>query len=261
MKDKETMKKGIYILPSIFTLGNIFCGFYAIISALNRHFQAASIAILVAGIFDALDGRVARLTNSCSRFGVEFDSLADLISFGMAPGILIYIWALMPFGRIGWIASFLFVVCGALRLARFNCQVTTSESKSFTGLPIPAAAGTLASFVILSRLFEVPQDIKPIVIAGLAYVLAFLMVSTIRYRSLKQVNLKEKKPFHALVMITLLLLVVAAEPRVMFFLIFLGYVISGPAEILLVHAKVLNPHTVAKRYRSRILKGEKGEQG
>ena len=137
------MKKGIYILPSIFTLGNMFCGFYAIIAVLSDHFQAAAVAILLAGVFDALDGRVARLTNSCSKFGVEFDSLADLVSFGLAPGILIYMWALKPFGRIGWLASFLFVVCGALRLARFNCQIHTSESWSFTGLPIPMAAGTI----------------------------------------------------------------------------------------------------------------------
>jgi CDP-diacylglycerol--serine O-phosphatidyltransferase len=254
------VKKGIYILPSIFTLGNIFCGFYAIISVLNNHFQAAAIAILVAGIFDALDGRVARLTNSCTKFGVEFDSLADLISFGMAPGILIYIWALRPFGRIGWLASFLVVVCGALRLARFNCQVNTSESKKFTGLPIPAAAGAISSFIIFNQLLFGPDVRKPIWIVILAYALAFLMVSTIRYRSLKQLNLREKKPFHVLVMILLILLIVAAEPRVMCFIIFMGYVISGPAEMVLKHMRVLTPYAIKKRHQSRILKGEKGER-
>ena len=253
------LKKGIYILPSIFTLGNIFCGFYAIISVLNNHFQAAAIAIILAGIFDALDGRVARMTNTCSRFGVEFDSLADLISFGLAPGILIYIWALKPFGRIGWLASFLYVVCGALRLARFNCQVHTSESKSFTGLPIPAAAATISSFIIINQLIMVSDERKPIWIAILAYTLAFLMVSTIRYRSLKQLNLKEKKPFHVLVMMLLFLLIVAAEPRVMFFLIFLGYVISGPTEMFLRHVKWLHPHAISRRKRSTILKGDNRE--
>ena len=226
---------------------------------LNYHFQAAAIAILIAGIFDALDGRVARLTNSCTKFGVEFDSLADLVSFGMAPGILIYIWALKPFGRIGWLASFLFVVCGALRLARFNCQVHTSESKNFTGLPIPAAAGTISSFIILINLVLGPEGRKPILIAILAYGLAFLMASTIKYRSLKQLNLKEKKPFHVLVMILLLLLVVAAEPRVMCFLAFFGYVVSGPTEVLLKHVKVFHPIALAKKRRSRILKGDKGD--
>jgi CDP-diacylglycerol--serine O-phosphatidyltransferase len=253
------MKRGIYILPSIFTLGNIFCGFYAIISVLNNHFQAAAIAILVAGILDALDGRVARLTKTCSKFGVEFDSLADLISFGMAPGILIYMWALRPFGRIGWLASFLFVVCGALRLARFNCQVNTSESKSFTGLPIPAAAGTISSFIILNQFLFGPDVRKPILIVILAYAMAFLMVSTIRYRSLKQLNLREKRPFHVLVMILLILLVVAAEPRVMCFILFLGYVISGPVEMILKHVRVLTPHAIVKKHRSRILKGDKDE--
>lgn len=253
------MKKGIYILPSIFTLGNMFCGFYAIIAVLSDHFQAAAVAILLAGVFDALDGRVARLTNSCSKFGVEFDSLADLVSFGLAPGILIYMWALKPFGRIGWLASFLFVVCGALRLARFNCQIHTSESWSFTGLPIPMAAGTISSFIILNHFLWGANARKPILIAVLAYALAFLMVSTIRYRSFKQVNLKEKKPFHMLVMILLFLLVFAAEPRVMCFLIFFGYVVSGPTELILKHVRVFHPLSIAKKHGSRIMKGDKGE--
>ena len=227
---------------------------------LNNDFQAAAIAILLAGLFDALDGRVARMTNTCSRFGVEFDSLADLISFGVAPGLLIYIWALKPFGRIGWLASFLYVVCGALRLARFNCQVHTSESKNFTGLPIPAAAATISSFIIIHQLLRIPYDKRPFLVAILAYTLAFLMVSTIRYRSLKQLNLKEKRPFHVLVMILLFLLIVVAEPRVMCFMIFLGYVISGPTEMVLKHVKLLNPHTITKRHRSTILKGENREQ-
>lgn len=253
------MKRGVYILPNMFTLGNIFCGFYAIIAVLNKHFHTAAIAILLAAVFDGIDGRVARLTNTCSRFGVEFDSLADMISFGVAPGLLIYIWALRPFDRIGWLASFLYVVCGALRLARFNCQVHTSESKSFTGLPIPAAAGTISSFIILHQFLFGPEGKKPILIALMAYALAFLMVSTIRYRSLKQLNLKERKPFNVLVLILLLLLLIAAEPNLMFFLIFLVYVISGPTETVWSHAKALLPHTASRREPLKKLKGEKSE--
>lgn len=252
------MKKGIYILPNIFTLGNIFCGFYAIIATLNNHFQLAAIAILVAAVFDGIDGRVARLTNTCSRFGIEFDSLADLISFGVAPGILIYIWALKPFDRIGWLASFLFVVCGALRLARFNCQVNTAESRSFTGLPIPAAAGAISSFVIIHGFLFGPEGNKPILIALMAYILAFLMVSTIRYRSLKQLKLRQKRPFHTLVFILFVLLIVAAEPRIMLFVIFFGYVVSGPSEMLMMRSRQLLSHkSIGRQLNMR--KENKGE--
>jgi len=128
------MKKGVYILPNLITMGNMFCGFFAIVSAFNGAFFRAAVAILIAAVMDGLDGKVARLTNTSSRFGMEFDSLADLVSFGVAPAILIYAWALKPFGRFGWAAAFLFAVCGAMRLARFNVQADSSESKNFTGL-------------------------------------------------------------------------------------------------------------------------------
>ena len=253
------MKKGVYLLPNIFTFGNIFCGFYSIISVLNNHYQTAAIAILVAVVFDGIDGKVARLTKTCSRFGVEFDSLADIISFGLAPGLLIYIWALRPFERIGWLASFLFVVCGALRLARFNCQVNSAESKNFTGLPIPAAAGTISSFIILHIFIFGPEGKKPILIALMAYLLAFLMVSTIKYRSFKELRLKQKRPFHALVFILLLLLIVASEPQVMFFMIFLAYIISGPFEMILSHLRRILPDTVIKINKLSTRKEKKGE--
>ncbi|MBN2372326.1 CDP-diacylglycerol--serine O-phosphatidyltransferase [bacterium] len=251
------MKRGIYILPNLFTLGNIFCGFYALIAALKNQFQVAAIAILAAVIFDGIDGRIARLTNTCSRFGIEFDSLADLISFGAAPGLLIYLWALQPFERIGWLASFLFLVCGALRLARFNCQVNTDESKSFTGLPIPAAAGTISSFIILHQFLFGPDGRKPIIIALMAYILAFLMVSTIRYRSLKELKLKERKPFNVLVLTLLLLLVIIAEPKVMLFIVFLIYVMSGPAQMILTHAKGIPSYAATKGHALKGLERRK----
>ena len=151
LDEKKSMKKGIYILPNLFTLGNMLCGFYSIISTIEGRFHHAAVAIFIAALADGLDGKIARLTKTCSRFGVEFDSLADLVSFGVAPALLIYIWALRPYQRVGWLAAFLFVICGALRLARFNVQVYTSENKYFTGLPIPAAATTIASFVLLHQ--------------------------------------------------------------------------------------------------------------
>lgn len=229
------MKKGIYILPNLFTLGNMLCGFYSIISTIDGRFQHAALAIFAAALFDGLDGRIARLTGTCSRFGVEFDSLADLLSFGMAPALLIYIWALQPYQRIGWLAAFLFVICGALRLARFNVQVYSSESKHFTGLPIPAAATTIASFVLLHQFLFGEDGSKPILIAGLAYMLAFLMVSTIKYRNFKQWKLKERKPFSVLVFIALLLLVILAQPQIMVFILISGYVLSGVGELIFLH--------------------------
>ena len=137
----KKLRRGIFLLPNIFTTLNLFCGFYSIIASTSGKFLAAAVAIIIAGVFDWLDGKIARATNTTSRFGVEYDSLADLVSFGMAPGIMMYLWALQPLGRIGWLAAFLFAACGALRLARFNTQFGSISSKHFIGLPIPAAAG------------------------------------------------------------------------------------------------------------------------
>ena len=242
------MKKGIYILPNLFTLGNMLCGFYSIISTIEGRFHHAAIAIFIAALADGLDGKVARLTGTCSRFGVEFDSLADLLSFGIAPALLIYIWALGPYQRVGWLAAFLFVICGALRLARFNVQVYTSENKYFTGLPIPAAAATIASFVLLHQFLFKEEGNKPIIIAALAYILAFLMVSNIKYRSFKHWKLRERKPFYFLVLIALLLLVILAQPQIMVFILTCGYVLSGIGEKLFIHKP--KPFTAKKNYRS-----------
>jgi CDP-diacylglycerol--serine O-phosphatidyltransferase len=145
------MKKSIYLLPNIFTTGNLLCGFSSIVASINGHYLQAAIAILIAVGLDYLDGKVARLTNSASAFGLEYDSLADLLSFGMAPGLLLYAWMLRSFGPFGWLAAFLFVICGALRLARFNVQAMGVQKFTFTGLPIPAAAGVLASMVLVGR--------------------------------------------------------------------------------------------------------------
>jgi len=221
------MKKGIYLIPNLCTLGNLFCGFYAIVAVLNNDFVSAGEIILLSLIFDGLDGKLARLTNTMSRFGVEFDSLADVISFGVAPAILIYKWALISYGRVGWLAAFLYMACGAMRLARFNVMVDNDEKRYFTGLPIPAGAAFIASFVILHNYLFGAMGSKPPIIAGIAYVLAFLMVSNVKYRSFKDFDLRQKKPFNILVSGLLIAIIFVAEPQISFFILFAAYPLSG----------------------------------
>ncbi|KAB0664888.1 CDP-diacylglycerol--serine O-phosphatidyltransferase [Oryzomonas japonica] len=224
----ENLKKGIYILPNLFTTGSMFAGFYSLVASLNGNFDVAALWIFASAVFDGLDGKVARLTGTTSKFGVEYDSLADLVSFGVTPGLMMYAWALKPFGRLGWLAAFLFVVCGALRLARFNVQVNTVESKRFVGLPIPAAASMVAATVLLFHHFGWPSTYKRLAILVLIYLLAFLMVSGFRYYSFKDPALIKRQPFGFLLLAVVLLIVVAAEPAVMTFGIMLTYVVSGP---------------------------------
>lgn len=232
----ESMRKGIYILPNLFTTGSLFAGFYGIVATTNGDFNSAALWILVSSIFDGLDGKVARLTGTSTKFGVEFDSLADLVAFGVAPGILMYSWALKPFGRLGWLAAFLFVVCGALRLARFNVQVNTVESKRFVGLPIPAAASMVSATVLLFHRFGW-GSYKKLAILILIYFLAFLMVSGFRYYSFKDPELIKRQPFAFLVLAILLLIVIAAEPVLMLFVVFLAYISSGPIGFLMTYPR------------------------
>jgi CDP-diacylglycerol--serine O-phosphatidyltransferase len=229
----ESMRKGIYILPNLFTTGSLFAGFYSMIATMNGDFRTAAIWVLVSSIFDGLDGKVARLTGTSSKFGVEYDSLADVVAFGVTPGLLMYRWALQPFGRIGWLAAFLFLVCGALRLARFNVQVNTVESKRFVGLPIPAAASMVSATVLVFHHYGLsPVAYRQGAVLALIYFLAFLMVSNFRYYSFKDPELIKRQPFGFLVVAVLLLVVIAAEPVLMLFLLFLCYVFSGPVGFI-----------------------------
>ena len=227
------MKKGIYLLPNLLTSGSMFLGFYAILHSFQGDFTRAAIAILIAAVLDGLDGRVARLTRTESRFGVEYDSLADLISFGVAPAVLAYTWALKPFGRFGWLAAFLFLACGALRLARFNVQVNSVESSHFVGLPIPAAAAMIATLVLFVRRLNIVLVNRSLIILLMVYVLAFLMVSAIRFYSFKKFDLIRHKPFSTLVLAVLAFVVIVSEPEIMLFIIFCLYILSGPAIYLL----------------------------
>ena len=187
-KKNKTKKKfrGIYILPNLLTTASLFSGFYAIIAAINGRFEAAALAILISLVLDGLDGRVARMTQSASGFGLQYDSLADLVAFGVAPGILVYLWALQPFGRFGWVAAFLFVVCGALRLARFNVQIGSIDPRYFNGLPIPAAATMVATAILFYYHLGEWAPSRHIYILAMIYILSFLMVSNIKFYSFKK---------------------------------------------------------------------------
>jgi CDP-diacylglycerol--serine O-phosphatidyltransferase len=243
---KERSRRGIYILPNIFTSLNLFCGFYAVIAAIDGKFSAAAIAIIIGVMFDILDGKIARATNTTSQFGLEYDSLADLLSFGLAPGIMIYLWALKPLGRIGWLAAFLFMACGALRLARFNSQVGTVGSDYFVGLPIPAGASMAATTVLFCHRFNIAGN--PIVILILLYILSFLMVSTIKYNSFKKPELFRKMNFNVLVAVILILIFIASQPPIALFILGLTYVISGPYITIRHHRRSMRkasiPHEV-----------------
>jgi CDP-diacylglycerol--serine O-phosphatidyltransferase len=240
MKKRRTpikMRKGIYILPNLFTTGNLFCGFWAIISVFQENFYYAAIAILLASAFDILDGKVARLSGATSKFGVQYDSLADLVSFGIAPALLAFSWALRPYGKFGWLAAFLFVVCGALRLARFNVQSSSGEAKYFKGLPIPAAASMIALTILLYFELIETGGVKDIVILVMIYILAFLMVSSIRYFSFKELNLAKRKPFSIFIFVILSMIVIAYQPIIVLFGFTLVYVFSGPVNMVIAWQK------------------------
>jgi CDP-diacylglycerol--serine O-phosphatidyltransferase len=237
------MRKGIYILPNLITLSSRFAGFYSIVASYNSDYERAAWSIMIASVFDVLDGWVARMTHTATRFGIEIDSLADVISFGVAPGVLVYTWTLFSFGKIGWLGSFFLVACAALRLARFNVQMGSTEKKHFTGLPTPASALVIASTVLAYE--EVIKILEHLRLAWLAdavgkdywvlamtFILAALMVSNITYHGLKEANLKERRPFGILVVIAALLAVIAYHPALMIFLMMITYVLFGIGEAL-----------------------------
>jgi CDP-diacylglycerol--serine O-phosphatidyltransferase len=221
---KISMK--IYILPNLITTCNLFFGFFSIVKALKGDYAVAAYAIVAAAVFDLLDGRVARLTRSTSKFGAEYDSLCDLVSFGVAPALLLHTWALQPFNRIGWIACFMFVACGALRLARFNVQVNIVEKAYFQGLPIPMAAGIVASSVLAFQDLEFNPVGNPFLL-GMTFLLAVVMVSNFRYRSFKDLDLKHRVSFKYLVVGVVIIGFVAYRPEVNLFLLFLTYATLG----------------------------------
>ncbi|MCL4457211.1 MAG: CDP-diacylglycerol--serine O-phosphatidyltransferase [Nitrospirae bacterium] len=244
-REGEKPKKGVYLLPNTITLCGMFAGFYAILSAINGNFLHAAWAIILANIFDGLDGWIARLTNTATRFGIELDSLSDLVAFGVAPAIMMYKWALAPFGRVGWAAAFLFVACGALRLARFNIQTGTPGSKAFKGMPIPAAATILASIVIFYYEFWKGVPEKNVFFPVITILLSLLMVSTLRYHGLKEIDFRERKPFWVLIVFVLILFVMLIHPSTAIFVFAMAYLVWGIIEnVFLLVKKVKTRHGI-----------------
>lgn len=229
--------RGIYLLPNLMTTAALFAGFYAVIAGIQGQFEQGAIAIFIAMVLDGLDGRIARMTNSCSAFGAEYDSLSDMISFGLAPAILVFQWALMDFGKLGWLIAFIYTVAAALRLARFNTQVGIADKRYFQGLPSPAAAALLAGLVWVVESNQLELTITPIVALILTLFAGVMMVSNTRFSSFKELNLKDKVPFVTLLVVVLVFVVITIKPAMILFLLFLGYAISGPVMTLVMLKK------------------------
>ncbi|MBW2650540.1 MAG: CDP-diacylglycerol--serine O-phosphatidyltransferase [Deltaproteobacteria bacterium] len=249
--NRDNMKKGIYILPNLFTTASLFFGFYSIIASIGGDFSKAAVAIIISCILDGLDGKIARVTNTTSKFGAEYDSLSDLIAFGMAPAILAYSWALVSFGRYGWLAAFLFVVCGALRLARFNVQIGIVDSKVFNGLAIPAAAVVIATSVLFFYYLGGEGQFNHVSVLAGTVALSLLMVSNIKYHSFKDMDFFSRKPFMTFVLIIFMLTVIVLEPQIMLFVLALSYSLSGPVWTLFKIAK-RQKQGEAERYDNKI---------
>lgn len=231
---RDNLRKGVYVFPNLITSASLYFGFYGMLVVMEGNFVTSAYCIIISAILDTLDGKVARMTNSVSRFGVEYDSLADVVAFGVAPAFMVYHWALQPYGRVGALASFIFLLCGALRLARFNVQINTVESRRFNGLPIPAGALTLASTVLFFH--EVGGEgttFKEHFVLVQTFTVAFLMISNFSYFSLKGFDLIKRRPFSTLALILLVLVFVVARHELTLFLVFIGYAISGPVGYLL----------------------------
>jgi len=218
--------KGVYLLPNLITTGALFAGFYAIVAAMNGHFESAAIAILVAGILDGLDGSVARMTNTQSKFGAEYDSLSDCVAFGVAPGLVAYSWALTDLGKLGWAAAFIYVACAALRLARFNVQAEVSDKRYFTGLPSPSGAGLVATMVWLGVSQGVDGHDVAILVALLTAGAGVLMVSSVRYQSFKELRIG-RVPVRVLLGVIVAFAIVVLNPPLVLLIVALAYTGSG----------------------------------
>ena len=224
-------RTGIYLLPNLFTTGALFAGFYGIVAAINDRFEAAAVAILVAMMLDGMDGRIARLTNTQSDFGAEYDSLSDMVSFGLAPALVIYQWTLFELGKLGWVAAFMYAAGAALRLARFNTQVGIADKRFFQGLPSPAAAAALATIVWFGESFALRDGVALPGIATAATILAaLLMVSNLRYYSFKDVDLRNRVPFVSVLAVVMIFVLISLEPATVLLTLSASYAISGIAE-------------------------------
>ncbi len=238
-------RRGIYLLPNLFTTAALFCGFYAIVAAIHHRYEPAAVALFVAMIMDGMDGRVARLTHTTSDFGVQYDSLSDLISFGLAPSLVVYQWSLAAWGKPGWLAAFIYAAATALRLARFNTQAGSADKRYFQGLPSPAAAAVIAGMIWSGDFLGLRDQAGIIFVTFPITVLTgILMVSNIRYESFKDLDLHGRVPFVAVLIAVFVLVLIAIEPSLILFAMALIYAISGPLTTLV----------ALQRHRARLRK-------
>ncbi|PJD90540.1 MAG: CDP-diacylglycerol--serine O-phosphatidyltransferase [Legionella sp.] len=251
MKHKSA-RFGIYLLPNLFTTAALFAAFYSLVASMKMQYEAAIIAIFVGMIADGLDGRIARLTNTQTSFGAEYDSLSDMVTFGVAPALLLYSWALHQLGKLGWLVAFIYAAAVALRLARFNTQLETADKRYFQGLSSPPAAATVASFIWLCQQNEWTNDYVLIFVSCLAVILAILMVSNIRYYSFKELDFKGKVPFLYVLLLVVLFAAVASDPSLIIWLTSIGYAASGPFQTLMTVQRV-------RKHRRRLLKQRRKE--
>lgn len=252
--------RGVYILPNLFTCANLFLGFYAIIRAVqitmegSHSFRECAIAIILAAVADMLDGRVANMTNTASKFGVEFDSISDMVSFGVAPALVMFLWSLSSFGNIGWVACFLYVGCTALRLARYNVQVGFVEKNHFLGIPSPMAAFMLCGLMLIFNGQQLEELSMPLIgkikyyVLSLVILLSLLMVSHVRYRNFRSLFLKRRLPFYVLFIVLLTIMLLALKPLWTVFIIGLLYVLSG---LILTMLKWVLPKRIWRKFASQ----------
>lgn len=227
---KTVRHKGVYILPNLFTTGALFSAFYAIIAAMNLLWEPACIAIFAAMILDGLDGRVARMTNTQSAFGAEYDSLSDCVAFGVAPALVVYAWSLSSLGKIGWMVAFIYTACAALRLARFNVQIDTADKRYFTGLPSPSAAAVVTGLVWAASDFELngKEHWVAIIAAAITAMSGLLMVSNFKYNSFKEIDFHGRVPFVAILIIVFIFAIVFTDPPRVLWLVAMSFAVSGP---------------------------------
>ena len=238
-------QRGIYLLPSMFTVGNLFCGYACIVYAMRADYETAAVFIGVATVLDLLDGRIARLTDTASEFGGEFDSLADVISFGVAPAVLVFAWGLDPLGRLGWAVGFLYVTATALRLARFNVQPSSGDKRYFVGMPSPAAAGVIASSVFAWPAgFTMSQ--APLLSLAIVLVPALMMVSRVRFRSFGTLTLQPRRSYVGLLQFAALIAAIAVQPQPVLFLMAYTYLLSGPIGYVLTRIRRTAPGPTEK---------------
>nr|VFJ49154.1 MAG: CDP-diacylglycerol---serine O-phosphatidyltransferase [Candidatus Kentron sp. FW] len=225
-------RRGIFLLPNLFTTAALFAGFYSIVAAMGGRFETAAIAIVVAIVLDGMDGRIARLTNTESAFGAAYDSLSDMVAFGLAPALVVYQWSLISLGKLGWLVAFVFTASAALRLARFTVQVDTADKRYFQGLPSPSGAALLGVLVWLGVEYGISgKDVAAFVSLG-TILTGILMVSNIRYYSLKEFDLKGKVPFISVLAIVLVFVMISIDPPLVLFSGFMVYAVSGPVLTL-----------------------------